>query len=64
MQVNTKQLRKALISTFKAKLTPYIHGSPGIGKSALVRSLANEFNLKLIDIRLSQCDPTELNSAV
>ncbi|CAZ66178.1 N4 gp24-like protein [Pseudomonas phage LUZ7] len=44
----------------KCGLVPMLHGSPAIGKSALVKSLAKEFNLLVIDERLSQCDPTDL----
>ena len=36
------------------------HGSPAIGKSAIVHQFASKFNLKLIDMRLGQCDPTDL----
>ena len=38
-----------------------LHGSPGIGKSAIVQSIAKEFGLLLIDLRLAQCDPTDLS---
>ena len=44
------------------KLVPYIKGSPGVGKSAMMREIAEAYNLKLIDVRLAQCDPTDLNS--
>jgi hypothetical protein len=44
----------------KAKLVPVLHGSPGIGKSSIAKQIAEEFNLKLIDVRLAQCDPTDL----
>ena len=47
--------------TLKANLVPYLAGSPGVGKSAVAHQLAKKFNLKLIDIRLSQEDPTVLN---
>lgn len=33
---------------------PYLAGPPGIGKSAIVAQVADDFNLQLIDIRLSQ----------
>lgn len=33
---------------------PYLSGPPGIGKSAIVAQVAEDFNLELIDIRLSQ----------
>lgn len=62
MQVNSKQAKDMLASILKARLVPMLGGSPGIGKSAIVKQIAEEFNLELIDIRLSYCDPTDLNS--
>lgn len=47
----------------KANLVPFVKGSPGIGKSDIARKVADHFNLKLIDFRLAQCDPTDLNAA-
>lgn len=44
----------------KAGIVPMVHGSPGIGKSQIVAQIAKEYGLKLIDLRLSQCDPTDL----
>lgn len=44
----------------KANVTPMLHGSPGIGKSDIVHQIAATYNLKVIDLRLSQCDPTDL----
>ena len=35
-------------------------GSPGIGKSNIVHKIAEEHSLKVIDLRLSQCDPCDL----
>ena len=37
-----------------------IHGSPAIAKSAIVKEVANNNKLKLIDLRLSQCIPEDL----
>ena len=45
---------------FKAGIVPMIHGSPGIGKSQIVQQIADAHGLQLIDLRLSQCDPTDL----
>ena len=45
---------------FKSQLVPFIQGSPGLGKSAIIKEIAEEYNLELIDIRLSQCDPSDL----
>ena len=50
-----------LTTALDAGLVPYLHGSPAIGKSALAQQVAAAGNLELIDIRLSQCDPTDLN---
>ena len=59
--MNIKELVKYLDITAQAKLVPFIQGSPGIGKSDVVRTIANKYKLKMIDVRLSQCDPTDLN---
>lgn len=49
-----------IIKCIKAKLVAMMVSSPGIGKSSIVHQIAAEFNLKVIDLRLSQCDPTDL----
>ena len=60
MQVKISQAKTMLVSYIQAKLTPMIWGSPGIGKSGIVHQIAQEHGLKLIDLRLAQCDPTDL----
>ena len=47
-------------SFIKAGIVPMVHGSPGIGKSQIVHQIADKYGLQLIDLRLSQCDPTDL----
>jgi hypothetical protein len=44
-----------------AGLVANLISSPGIGKSQLAAQIAKKNNLKLIDIRLSQMDPADLN---
>ena len=44
----------------QAKLVPMLIGSPGCGKSQIVHAIAKMYNLFVIDLRLSQCDPTDL----
>lgn len=44
-----------------ASLVADVRSSPGIGKSDIMKSIAREYRLKLIDIRLGQCDVTDLN---
>lgn len=39
----------------------FLHSSPGIGKSSLVRSIANEMGLEFVDVRLSTMgEPSDL----
>ena len=59
--VSLKQAAEMARKILKANLVPYLAGSPGVGKSAVAQTLAKHYNLKLIDIRLSQEDPTCLN---
>ena len=60
MTISTTELPQAILRTLYCQLTPYISGSPGLGKSDIIRDIAKELNLELIDIRLSQLDSTDL----
>ena len=60
MDINIKQAKKAVLDTLMAGLVPNLLGSPGVGKSDIVKEVAKENNLKVIDFRLSQADPTDL----
>ena len=60
MQVTPSQATSMIAKYIQAKIVPMLTGSPGMGKSAIVRDIAKTYNLKLIDLRLSQCDPTDL----
>lgn len=53
-------IKKAVELCMKAQLVPFIVSSPGMGKSSIVKELAEEFGLKLIDCRLSSLEPTDL----
>ncbi len=59
--MNIKDLKESVKLCIDSNLTPFIQGSPGLGKSAIVKEIAADRNLKLIDVRLSQCDITDLN---
>lgn len=58
--VKIKEARSLIELAIRAGLVPLLHGSPAIGKSAIIKAIAKAYNLKLIDLRLSQCDPTDL----
>lgn len=60
LAVNPVQAREILALNLRANLVTMVKGSPGTAKSSIIKSLAKEYNMKLIDIRLAQCDPTDL----
>lgn len=49
-----------ITAAIKARVVPLLKGSPGCGKSQIVHQIAAEYNLELIDVRLSQCEPPDL----
>ena len=57
--LTSTQLKAKLGNVLQAGLVPMIAGSPGIGKSDVVRAIAEQFNLYVIDHRLSTSDPTD-----
>lgn len=59
-EVSLEEAKQMVTDCFYAKLVPMLTGSPGIGKSAIMHAIAEELNLKVIDIRLAQCDPTDM----
>jgi len=58
--VNAVDLRKCLVADLMVDLVPMVTSSPALGKSDIIRSIAKQFNLKLIDIRVSQCEPVDM----
>ena len=60
MKVRVSQAISMITAFIRAHLVPMVTGSPGIGKSQIIHKIAAEYKLKVIDLRLSQCDPTDL----
>jgi hypothetical protein len=56
IEISSSEMIDALDSVLLSKLTPMLVGSPDI-----VKLVAKKHNLKLIDVRLAQSDPTDLN---
>jgi len=52
--------RRAITKCFKKKRPLFLWGPPGIGKSELVASIAEEMGGLMIDLRLAQMEPTDL----
>lgn len=59
--LNYDELFHTLLRTLEANLVPFITSSPGTGKSALVKHLADTYDMELIDIRLSMLESSDLN---
>lgn len=54
-------LREFALDCLYAGLVSFIQGSPGVGKSAIVYSIAKQLNLFLIDHRLSTSPPEDMS---
>ena len=59
-EVNAVELQEALIEDLKVGLVPMVSSSPGMGKSDIIRTIADIFKLKVIDLRVSQCEPVDM----
>lgn len=58
--ISPAQAKVEIIECMKAGITPYVVGSPGIGKSEVVYQIGDEYLLELIDLRMSQMAPEDL----
>ena len=57
----TQILEKEFNSANEGHHTPVmLWGAPGIGKSQIIRKIADDHGAKVIDIRLSQMEPSDL----
>ena len=61
MKVTMVAAKDLVMDVLKAQLVPFIQSSPGVGKSSLAQAIAEENRLVMIDLRLSQMDPADLN---
>ena len=61
MELSIEQASANIEEILAAGLVPFVSGAPGIGKSDIIKQVAKVYNLKIIDVRLSQSDPTDLS---
>lgn len=59
-RISVSKIRQVLKYAYKIGRPVFLYGKPGIGKSSLVRSLAQELGIDFIDLRLSQILPEDL----
>jgi hypothetical protein len=58
-EATPRKVREYVVDALSAGLVPIVKGPPGIGKSAIMRSISNEFNLEMIDHRASTSQPED-----
>lgn len=61
MQTTLKQVTLLIPQLWKAGIVPFLHSSPAQGKSSLAKKLAKHYKLKVIDLRLTELDSTDLS---
>jgi len=60
LELTPSEVKKFITNALKIRKIPYVAGVAGIGKSDIFEQVADDFNLKLLDIRLSQKLPEDL----
>ena len=58
--MKAKERSSSLESLIEAQIPVFVWGSPGIGKSSIVKEIAIQKGLEFVDLRLSLLDPTDL----
>lgn len=58
--VSPSQAFRCVRKVLKAGRVPMLHGSPAIGKSSIIHNIAQKAELLVLDLRLGQCEPTDM----
>ena len=61
MKTTLNIAKKHIPALLAAKIVPFMHSSPGIGKSSVGQQIAKAYKLVFIDLRLSDRDPSDMN---
>lgn len=59
-EISPSQMQTEIMHCIQRGKVGYFKSSPGLGKSSIVGDVAKKGNLKVIDLRLSQCTPEDL----
>lgn len=59
-KISHKKLKNQIKLAYKKKQTLFIWGAPGIGKSDVTKQASEELAVDLIDVRITQLDPSDL----
>jgi hypothetical protein len=55
-----RQIRRHAERVLQAGRVPFVKSSPGLGKSSIMKQIADDWNLQLIDFRLSTAAPEDM----
>ena len=58
--MKAQNISKSLDKLIESQIPVFVWGSPGIGKSSIIKQIALDKGLKFVDLRLSLLDPTDL----
>ena len=58
--MNPNRIKIVLEKLLNNKWPVFVWGAPGVGKSSLVKEVAEEKNLPVVDIRAPLLDPTDI----
>ena len=58
--MKASELTTSLSAMIQEQIPTFVWGAPGIGKSSIVKQIADELEFDFIDLRLSLMDPTDL----
>ena len=58
--MKAQQIKDSLDKLIESQIPVFVWGSPGIGKSSIIKQIANDKGLDFVDLRLSLLDPTDL----
>ena len=58
--MKAQELTKSLDKLIESQIPVFVWGSPGIGKSSIIKQIAKDKGLEFVDLRLSLLDPTDL----
>ena len=59
-QLSPNKCKASILHALKIKRPIFVWGGPGIGKSEVIHQIAKNIDAKVIDIRLSLWEPTDI----
>jgi len=60
LTITSVQARKSILKAFRKQRPVFLWGPPGIGKSEVVSEITEELGGLMIDLRMSQMEPTDI----